>query len=163
MLEDEIKENERLKNDRDEMFRGLQEARAREAEMVSCAAENKLLLEELEDKLSEAKDNLEKLRAECEELKQARDIAIVEAQNLHQMTGKSYSGDHQQIKFSVFSYSELQETTKNFDDSFKIGEGGYGSVYKGFIRHTTVAIKLLNSKGMQGQAEFHQEVCILTN
>ncbi|XP_020687134.1 U-box domain-containing protein 33 [Dendrobium catenatum] len=163
MLEDEIKENERLKNDRDKMFRGLQEARAREAEMVSCAAENKLLLEEFEDKLSEAKDSLEKLRAECEELKQARDIAIHEAQNLHQMTGKSSSGDQQQVKFSVFSYSELQEATKNFDHSLKIGEGGYGSVYKGFLRHTTVAIKLLNSKGMQGQAEFRQEVEVLSN
>ncbi|KAL0913721.1 hypothetical protein M5K25_017202 [Dendrobium thyrsiflorum] len=163
MLEDEIKENERLTNDRDEMFRGLQEARAREAEMVSCAAENKHLLKELEDKLSEAKDNLEKLRAECEELKQARDIAIREAQNLHQMNGKSSSGDHEQVKFSVFSYSELQEATKNFDDSLKIGEGGYGSVYKGFLRHTTVAIKLLNSKGMQGQAEFRQEVEVLSN
>lgn len=162
-LANERMENERLKNDLDEMFQGLQEARGREAEMESRVAGSKHLLKEFEVKLSEAQHNLEKLRDECEELKQTRDNAVREAQNLHHRNGDTSGGDDEKVKFSVFSYFELQEATKNFDDSLKIGEGGYGSIYKGFLRHTTVAIKLLNSKGMQGQAEFHQEVEVLSS
>ncbi|MQL78107.1 hypothetical protein Taro_010535 [Colocasia esculenta] len=60
-----------------------------------------------------------------------------------------------------FSYAELQQATNGFEVSKKIGEGGYGSVYKGFLRHTIVAIKKLGSQSMQGLPEFHQEVKIL--
>lgn len=49
----------------------------------------------------------------------------------------------------VFSYSELKTATDNFNSSLKLGEGGFGSVYKATIRHpkgkegvpTAVAIK----------------------
>lgn len=49
----------------------------------------------------------------------------------------------------VFTYSELKTATDNFNSSLKVGEGGFGSVYKATIRHpngkegvpTAVAIK----------------------
>ncbi|KAG5525748.1 hypothetical protein RHGRI_032138 [Rhododendron griersonianum] len=49
----------------------------------------------------------------------------------------------------VFSYSELKTATDNFNSSLKLGEDGFGSVYKATIRHpkgkegvpTAVAIK----------------------
>jgi hypothetical protein len=56
----------------------------------------------------------------------------------------------------VFSYQELREATNGFNRLLKIGEGGFGSVYKGTIRPpdgrgdpTVVAIKKLNTKGLQ--------------
>ncbi|EEF31859.1 receptor protein kinase, putative [Ricinus communis] len=66
------------------------------------------------------------------------------------------------IRFSLFSLSEIQEATCNFNPSLKIGEGGYGSIYKGFLRHFLAAIKVLNPDGMQGPLEFKQEVDILS-
>ncbi|XP_057462610.1 U-box domain-containing protein 33-like isoform X2 [Actinidia eriantha] len=60
-----------------------------------------------------------------------------------------------------FSLSEIDGATKNFDQSLKIGEGGYGNVYRGFLRHTQVAIKMLDSQSLQGPFEFQQEVNFL--
>lgn len=55
-----------------------------------------------------------------------------------------------------FSFSELRNATNNFNRSLKIGEGGFGSVYKGTIRPVgghgdpvVVAIKKLRRNGMQ--------------
>ncbi|KAJ4770558.1 U-box domain-containing protein kinase family protein [Rhynchospora pubera] len=60
--------------------------------------------------------------------------------------------------FTEFSYSELQDATNNFDESFKLGEGGFGIVYKGILHKTTVAIKILKDGRSQGANEFNQEV-----
>lgn len=57
----------------------------------------------------------------------------------------------------VFSLTELREATNNFNRLLKIGEGGFGSVYKGSINPadggggppTIVAIKKLNTQGLQ--------------
>lgn len=56
----------------------------------------------------------------------------------------------------VFSFSELRNATNNFNRLLKIGEGGFGSVYKGTIRPAdgqgepfVVAIKKLNKHGLQ--------------
>lgn len=59
----------------------------------------------------------------------------------------------------AFTVSELRSATKNFSPNNKIGEGGFGSVYKGVIKHKSkfqdvevkieVAIKKLNTYGLQ--------------
>lgn len=68
----------------------------------------------------------------------------------------------------VFSYQELREATNGFNRLLKIGEGGFGSVYKGTIRPpdgrgdpTVVAIKKLNTKGLQGHKQWLAEVQFL--
>lgn len=64
-------------------------------------------------------------------------------------------------KLSEFSLSDLQTATCNFSESFKIGQGGYGCVFKGEMMGRTVAIRKLHPHNMQGQAEFQQEVQVL--
>lgn len=56
----------------------------------------------------------------------------------------------------VFTVSDLKLTTRNFSRSVMIGEGGFGCVYKGFIKSPEdpshkieVAIKQLSKKGIQ--------------
>ncbi|RWV99831.1 hypothetical protein GW17_00037245 [Ensete ventricosum] len=56
----------------------------------------------------------------------------------------------------VFQFKELRNATNNFSRMLKIGEGGFGSVYKGSIKpldgkgdNITVAIKTLNPNGLQ--------------
>lgn len=40
-----------------------------------------------------------------------------------------------------FTIEELEQATKQFNESNLIGHGSFGSVYKGLLRHTVVAIK----------------------
>ena len=40
---------------------------------------------------------------------------------------------------------ELNAATNNYAESHKIGEGGFGCVYKGYFRCTHIAVKVLTS------------------
>ncbi|XP_012314493.1 interleukin-1 receptor-associated kinase 4 isoform X3 [Aotus nancymaae] len=52
-------------------------------------------------------------------------------------------------RFHSFSFYELKNVTNNFDErpisvgGNKMGEGGFGVVYKGYVNNTTVAVKKL--------------------
>ncbi|KAF8019216.1 hypothetical protein BT93_G0029 [Corymbia citriodora subsp. variegata] len=49
-----------------------------------------------------------------------------------------------------YSYSDIKKITKNF--KCKLGQGGYGSVYKGILRSgNEVAVKILNNSKSNGQ------------
>ncbi|XP_060175531.1 U-box domain-containing protein 35-like [Lycium barbarum] len=65
------------------------------------------------------------------------------------------------IRYRKYTIEEIEITTKNFSNSEKIGEGGYGPVYKGRLDHTPVAIKVLRSDAAQGMQQFKQEVQVL--
>ncbi|XVF55460.1 hypothetical protein PTKIN_Ptkin06aG0037700 [Pterospermum kingtungense] len=68
--------------------------------------------------------------------------------------------------FTVFSYSDLKVATNGFSASNKIGEGAFGSVYKGLLRNgTIVAVKMLSIEleSMRGEREFVSEIITLTN
>jgi serine/threonine protein kinase len=63
-----------------------------------------------------------------------------------------------------FSYKELAKATGNFDQSNKIGEGGYGPVYKGKLKDgTVVAVKVLSSHSRQGAKEFLSELITISD
>ncbi|XP_052174950.1 serine/threonine-protein kinase PCRK1-like [Diospyros lotus] len=69
---------------------------------------------------------------------------------------------------SVFTVSELKAATKNFSRTVKIGEGGFGCVYKGVIKSSEnpedkldVAVKQLGRRGLQGHKEWVAEVNVL--
>ncbi|KAM7486938.1 hypothetical protein LguiA_002947 [Lonicera macranthoides] len=59
-----------------------------------------------------------------------------------------------------FSYKELAVATNDFVEEGKVGEGGFGGVYKGFLRelNSYVAVKRVSRGSKQGIKEYASEV-----
>ncbi|XP_045800989.1 probable leucine-rich repeat receptor-like serine/threonine-protein kinase At3g14840 isoform X5 [Trifolium pratense] len=63
----------------------------------------------------------------------------------------------------LFTLRQIKAATNNFDIEFKIGEGGFGPVYKGVLSDgTIVAVKQLSSKSKQGNREFINEIGLIS-
>ncbi|MCI14123.1 U-box domain-containing protein 35-like, partial [Trifolium medium] len=60
-------------------------------------------------------------------------------------------------RYRKYTMQEIEVATEKFSPSKKLGEGGYGPVFKGHLDHTAVAIKLLNPEASQGRKQFQQE------
>ncbi|KAI3673531.1 hypothetical protein L6452_39654 [Arctium lappa] len=58
----------------------------------------------------------------------------------------------------IISLQEIEQATNSFDETRKIGEGGYGSVYFGIIRERDAAIKKMRSSKSK---EFFAELKVL--
>ncbi|XP_076920028.1 putative serine/threonine-protein kinase [Bidens hawaiensis] len=77
---------------------------------------------------------------------------------------KIEKGGESGTKFRLFSYNELKVASDGFSSKNKVGEGGFGAVYKGQLRDgTTVAIKVLSVEleSMRGEREFISEIAAL--
>ncbi|KAL2323264.1 hypothetical protein Fmac_027643 [Flemingia macrophylla] len=75
-------------------------------------------------------------------------------------------GDNNDGSFRLFTHNQLKLATRNFHSSDKIGEGGFGSVYKGrLVDGSFVAVKVLSVEveSMRGEREFVSELATLAN
>ncbi|XP_009794260.1 L-type lectin-domain containing receptor kinase IX.1-like [Nicotiana sylvestris] len=63
-----------------------------------------------------------------------------------------------------FLYGELARCTNNFAQEEKLGEGGFGGVYKGYLKepNSYVAVKRVSRGSRQGIKEFASEVRIIS-
>ncbi|CAN6461652.1 unnamed protein product [Victoria cruziana] len=142
-----------------------EELRKMSVEKVSLERRITEMVHELEEKNRKLEDLLrtldEKEREKLEMQRQMED-AMAKLPELSIRQGESGETTRMAHIYTEFSLAELVNATNGFDPGLKIGEGGFGTVYKGRIRYTTVAIKLLNSESMQGGSEFHQEVNVLS-
>ncbi|CAH8306503.1 unnamed protein product [Eruca vesicaria subsp. sativa] len=61
-----------------------------------------------------------------------------------------------------FDLSTIEAATNNFSERNKLGEGGFGEVYKGMLMDgTEVAVKRLSKTSGQGEVEFKNEVIVV--
>ncbi|OVA15244.1 Protein kinase domain [Macleaya cordata] len=63
-----------------------------------------------------------------------------------------------------FSFRELVSATNNFSEERKLGEGGFGGVYRGFLNdiNLAVAVKKISRGSRQGKKEYITEVKIIS-
>ncbi|TKY48465.1 Receptor protein kinase HERK 1 [Spatholobus suberectus] len=93
-------------------------------------------------------------------------LSINDGTTSHTM-GSKYSNGTTLSAASNFEYRvpfvAVQEATNNFDESWVIGIGGFGKVYKGELSDgTKVAVKRGNPLSQQGLAEFQTEIEMLS-
>ncbi|CAH8385121.1 unnamed protein product [Eruca vesicaria subsp. sativa] len=74
----------------------------------------------------------------------------IELRNLNPQTGS-------------FTLQQIKTATNNFDVALKIGEGGFGPVYKGVLPEgKLIAVKQLSAKSRQGNREFVTEIGMIS-
>ncbi|KAL9361738.1 hypothetical protein Peur_044523 [Populus x canadensis] len=66
------------------------------------------------------------------------------------------------LRYRKYTIEEIEAATDEFSNSLKIGEGGYGPVYRSYLDHTPVAIKVLRPDAAHGRSQFQQEVEVLS-
>ncbi|KAK3431118.1 hypothetical protein EUGRSUZ_E02840 [Eucalyptus grandis] len=67
------------------------------------------------------------------------------------------------LQTGTFSLKQIKAATNDFDSANKIGEGGFGAVYKGQLNDgTAIAVKQLSSKSRQGNREFLNEIGMIS-
>ncbi|XP_026655880.2 probable LRR receptor-like serine/threonine-protein kinase At1g07650 isoform X2 [Phoenix dactylifera] len=67
------------------------------------------------------------------------------------------------LQTGSFTLRQIKAATKNFDSANLIGEGGFGSVYKGLLSDgTVIAVKQLSSRSRQGTREFVNEIGMIS-
>ncbi|KAM3396143.1 G-type lectin S-receptor-like serine/threonine-protein kinase isoform X2 [Capsicum galapagoense] len=64
----------------------------------------------------------------------------------------------EELEIPLFDLSTIEKATNNFSIDVKIGEGGFGPVYKGMLEGQEIAVKRLSRTSTQGENEFMNEV-----
>ncbi|EFJ37551.1 hypothetical protein SELMODRAFT_403966 [Selaginella moellendorffii] len=84
------------------------------------------------------------------------------------LVGRQRRGDDTDIERSiegpvVFKYQELSLATDSFSEKNKLGQGGFGTVYKATLNNgSQVAVKKLSLQSNQGKREFVNKIIIIT-
>ncbi|XP_056841636.1 probable LRR receptor-like serine/threonine-protein kinase At1g29720 isoform X2 [Raphanus sativus] len=69
----------------------------------------------------------------------------------------------QSLQTVCYTWRQLKAATNNFDQANKLGEGGFGAVFKGELWDgTIIAVKQLSSKSHQGNREFVNEIGMIS-
>ncbi|CAN0928268.1 Probable L-type lectin-domain containing receptor kinase S.5 [Linum grandiflorum] len=62
-----------------------------------------------------------------------------------------------------FEFKDLKKATNNFDERLKLGQGGFGMVYKGVLpeENIPIAVKKFSRENLKGQDDFLSELTII--
>ena len=162
-----MQEQEKLIKEKEKVTRELQKTMRNVALLNSCVLEANHRHDEASGELKLIQASIATLRQQKQRIRQQKLEAVrwLERWRSRGQAGTTTCngfiglvGDLPEL--AEFSLADIQTATCNFSESFKIGKGGHGCVYKGEMLGRTVAIKKLYPHNMQGQSEFQQEVGI---
>ncbi|GMY21989.1 G-type lectin S-receptor-like serine/threonine-protein kinase At4g27290 isoform X2 [Fagus crenata] len=75
---------------------------------------------------------------------------------------QSIGGQKEDMELPIFDLATIAKATNNFSSNNKLGEGGFGPVYKGtLIDGQEIAVKRLSQSSGQGLNEFINEVLLI--
>ncbi|KAK8584664.1 hypothetical protein V6N13_138619 [Hibiscus sabdariffa] len=134
------------------------------------------ILEEVQRAEEAAMSAVEKERAKCKAAMEAAEAVQkqVEAKRMSSSTGGGALRETEEVKRMLetlssgnikcrrYTIEDIEKATDNFAPNRKIGEGGYGPVFKCFLDHTQVAVKVLRPDAAQGRLQFLQEIEVLS-
>jgi chromosome segregation ATPase len=167
-IEELKKDNVKLQNERDKIVTRMAESLQVETRVwteIEELVKSKLTeLNYYRKSQQEMVNEIEKLKIQNNELTKEMDDTVRNVEKFHSLIeGFASSTNNLEANFTEFTSAELRKVTNNYNDSLKIGEGGYGSVYKAFIGLKPVAIKKRKSESYHGDKEFNQEVISIRN
>ncbi|KAL5715941.1 non-specific serine/threonine protein kinase [Ranunculus cassubicifolius] len=77
---------------------------------------------------------------------------------------REYIGKHDPSELKIYDFECILTATDNFNITNKLGQGGFGPVYKGMLPDgKEVAVKRLSSSSKQGVNEFKNEMLLISN
>ncbi|XP_022718013.1 G-type lectin S-receptor-like serine/threonine-protein kinase At4g27290 isoform X2 [Durio zibethinus] len=83
-------------------------------------------------------------------------------QENHGVNTRSNEGQKEDIELHLFDLATIVNATKDFTSYNKLGEGGFGPVYKGTLEDgQEIAVKRLSKRSRQGSKEFKNEVALV--
>ncbi|KAM5573500.1 G-type lectin S-receptor-like serine/threonine-protein kinase [Rosa sericea] len=79
-------------------------------------------------------------------------------------TLREYIGKHDPSELLIYDFDTILTATDNFSITNKLGQGGFGPVYKGMLQDgKEIAVKRLSSSSGQGIEEFKNEMLLISN
>ncbi|RYQ82307.1 hypothetical protein Ahy_B10g100902 [Arachis hypogaea] len=89
-------------------------------------------------------------------------IAICYLRKKRQQSSRGDERNMDDLKLPMFNFDTLMMATNNFSQDNKLGEGGFGSVYRGrLIEGQEIAVKRLSENSGQGINEFKNEIKLI--
>ncbi|GLJ23535.1 hypothetical protein SUGI_0445920 [Cryptomeria japonica] len=135
--------------------------RSLEAEVNEASRERREKLQELEG----SRLKVVALEERNLQILQEKDSAVRQLQEyLHPSSGidpSTSASSSKTLIFRQFSWDEMKAATCDFSEGLKIGEGSYGTVYRGEIEGEIVAVKIMRDEGLRGRQEFQHEMDLL--
>lgn len=148
---------EAVKNQHSEIIKHLHSVQEQKPVLENQVSESHLMVGELEEKIVSAVELLISFKARRDKLRIEHEGALREVRELRRsvmMESLSFCGP----LILSFTFEEIMDATCSFDPSCKIGEGDYGTMCKGVLRHMDVAIKMLPSSLFRGSLDFQHKV-----